>query len=81
METIRRSISLWRYAPRGLGSDSGQEPTNFDVPRPTRTTGRELMEGGLRIELAEEPGAVVAGPNGAAFRRDVGAGERWDKGS
>ncbi len=42
---------------------------------------RELMEGGLRIEVAEEPGAVVAGPNGAAFRRDVGAGERWDRGS
>ena len=47
------------YELRGLRPEAEYDLTHFDVPETTRMTGRELMEGGLRIEIPNRPGAVV----------------------
>lgn len=44
---------------RGLDPAATYEVTNFDVEGSTKTSGKDLMEKGLSVEINNKPGAVV----------------------
>jgi alpha-galactosidase len=48
-----------RYQLRGLDAGASYVVTNVDAAEPTRMTGRELMEHGLLVTIAEQPGAAM----------------------
>jgi alpha-galactosidase len=44
---------------KGLEPDARYEVTNLDVGEPQQVSGRELMENGLVINIADKPGAAI----------------------
>jgi hypothetical protein len=44
---------------RGLNADATYEVTDLDAGVPKTVTGRDLMQKGLHVEVAAEPGAAI----------------------
>jgi len=78
---------------RGLDPKTRYEVTNFDISPAGTMTGRELMEDGLEVTIAKQPGAAIlmyqpAKPqatirNGSSTRRDSSLKRRmafWERG-
>jgi len=62
IQVFRRGDSIYeavRVKLHGLEPDAVYTLTNIDVSDATELTGRELMDRGLRVVIAEQPGAVV----------------------
>ena len=63
LQVFRRANSIYRSADfplRGLDPQSKYTVTNLDkADAKYEATGRELMEKGVAVEIAERPGAVV----------------------
>ena len=55
----RSAYEIARFTLRGLEADARYVVTNLDAPEPRELTGRELMETGVRVELAERPSSAV----------------------
>jgi alpha-galactosidase len=62
VQAFRRADSFYESARlklHGLDPDANYTITNFDFPDKTSMTGKELMEKGLPVTIADQPGAVV----------------------
>ncbi|MBM3999989.1 MAG: alpha-galactosidase [Planctomycetes bacterium] len=62
VQAFRRAESTFfgcEFRLRGLDADATYEVTNLDDASPVRMSGRQLMEGGLRIAIPGRPGAAV----------------------
>jgi alpha-galactosidase len=62
VQAFRRSGSIFfgaRFPLRGLDPEARYEIQDLDAPGTTVKTGKELAEGGLRVEIPERPGAAV----------------------
>ena len=62
VQAFRRPRSVYETARlklRGLDPDARYALRNLDVPGETEASGRELMEKGLALTIADQPGAVI----------------------
>jgi alpha-galactosidase len=62
VQAFRRAESPYEAARlklRGLEADAQYQVANLDAPGATRMTGRELMEKGVRVTVAQRPGAGI----------------------
>ncbi|MBI3852089.1 MAG: alpha-galactosidase [Verrucomicrobia bacterium] len=62
IQVFRRGESSYesaRFKLHGLQPDRKYSFTDFDNAGQTETTGRELMDGGLKVQINDQPGAVV----------------------
>ncbi len=62
VQAFRRTRSIFfgaQFRLRGLDPEAPYEVTDLDAPESGVRTGRDLMDAGLRVELAERPGAAV----------------------
>jgi len=62
VQAFRRPQSVYevaRFKLRGLEPDARYSLRNFDLPGETEALGKELMEKGLAVTIAEQPGAVI----------------------
>jgi len=62
VQAFRRPRSVYETARlklRGLEADARYTLRNLDLPGETEASGRELMEKGLALTIADQPGAVI----------------------
>jgi alpha-galactosidase len=62
IQVFRRGDSIYRQAElklHGLDGEKEYVITDLDTHKSTRSTGRELMEQGITIEIAQKPGAAL----------------------
>jgi alpha-galactosidase len=62
VQAFRRHDSVYesmRVKLRGLDPATRYTLKNFDLPATTEVSGKDLMEKGLLIEIAQQPGAVI----------------------
>ena len=55
----RCNEAVQTYRLRGLDPAAAYEITNFDVTGSIRSSGKDLMEKGLAVEIRDQPGAAV----------------------
>jgi alpha-galactosidase len=64
VQVFRRGDSIYRQAElklRGLDADKDYAITDLDTNQSTRSKGRELMDRGFTVEIAQKPGAALLG--------------------
>jgi alpha-galactosidase len=62
IQVFRRADSIYRQAElklRGLDAEKEYAITDLDTNKSNRSKGRELMEQGITIEIAQKPGAAL----------------------
>ncbi len=62
VQAFRRADSFYesaRFKLNDLDPDANYTVENFDIPNKINMSGKELMEKGLPIGIADQPGAVV----------------------
>lgn len=62
VQAFRRDRSVYesvRFKLRGLAADSRYRLASVDTPEAKEMTGRELMESGLPVSIASQPGAAI----------------------